>query len=407
MPNLVPPRPAGAGQPASACSPPTARRPIAGLLFAVLALISRSRPSPRYHSRPTGQPGAVLQRGHLRGVGADDRSRCGSYRGAAADGGSRRRSSVAKSIWDGWRFLGRTQVVRGIVIGMVGAFAAGGVVVGLGPAYVGEHPAGRRRGLGAGVRGDLHRAGRRDVRRPAHPARLLPAAAVRPVHRLRGAAAGADRADPQPGRGHHPGRGARRVRRASPTSPGTPSSAWRSTTTPGAGRSRSCSPRIRVILFAVIAIAPIAGGRAQRPVSAITGSQTLRIANVSYGGVGDNMVLLLAAAVASVLGTVSYRQMDDRAGHAAAGRPGRGAARRAARRRCQDAQPRPSVHPPDGAGCCWPWRAARARASRPRPGCWRSGCATRATTCWPRTSPAPPRSACGCARCCWTPRTPG
>ena len=44
--------------------------------------------------------------------------------------------SVAKAIVEGWRYIGRTQVVRGIVIGMVGAFAAAGVVVGLGQVYV-------------------------------------------------------------------------------------------------------------------------------------------------------------------------------------------------------------------------------------------------------------------------------
>ena len=43
---------------------------------------------------------------------------------------------MAKSIWEGWRFVGRTRVVRGITIGMTGAFAAGGVVVGLGYGYV-------------------------------------------------------------------------------------------------------------------------------------------------------------------------------------------------------------------------------------------------------------------------------
>ncbi len=41
--------------------------------------------------------------------------------------------SVAKTIWEGWQYLGHTVVVRGLVIGMVGAFAAGGVVVGLAP----------------------------------------------------------------------------------------------------------------------------------------------------------------------------------------------------------------------------------------------------------------------------------
>jgi dTMP kinase len=40
----------------------------------------------------------------------------------------------------------------------------------------------------------------------------------------------------------------------------------------------------------------------------------VHIGNISYGGIGDNIVLLLAAAVAIVLGVVSYRQMDDRAG---------------------------------------------------------------------------------------------
>ena len=44
--------------------------------------------------------------------------------------------SAAKSIWEGWRFIGRTPVVRGLVIGMVGAFAAAGVVIGLGYFYV-------------------------------------------------------------------------------------------------------------------------------------------------------------------------------------------------------------------------------------------------------------------------------
>ena len=44
--------------------------------------------------------------------------------------------STAKAIWEGWRFIGKTPVVRGLVIGMIGAFCAAGVVVGLAYPYI-------------------------------------------------------------------------------------------------------------------------------------------------------------------------------------------------------------------------------------------------------------------------------
>src|SRR5207248_406075 len=44
--------------------------------------------------------------------------------------------SAAKSIWEGWRFISKTPVVRGLVLGMVGGFAAAGVVIGLGYTYI-------------------------------------------------------------------------------------------------------------------------------------------------------------------------------------------------------------------------------------------------------------------------------
>jgi dTMP kinase len=43
---------------------------------------------------------------------------------------------VFTAIIEGWRFIGQTKVVRGLVIGMLGAFAAAGVVVGLAKIYV-------------------------------------------------------------------------------------------------------------------------------------------------------------------------------------------------------------------------------------------------------------------------------
>src|SRR5712692_4473940 len=57
--------------------------------------------------------------------------------------------SVAKSIWQGWRFVGRDRVVRGITIGMTGAFAGAGAVVGLGFAYVSSTLQGGSAGWGA------------------------------------------------------------------------------------------------------------------------------------------------------------------------------------------------------------------------------------------------------------------
>ena len=58
---------------------------------------------------------------------------------SAADGVPRvSQPSVFRSIVDGWQFIGQTKVVLGLVVGMLGAFAAAGVVVGLAKIYVQE-----------------------------------------------------------------------------------------------------------------------------------------------------------------------------------------------------------------------------------------------------------------------------
>jgi dTMP kinase len=44
--------------------------------------------------------------------------------------------SAMREILDGWTFIGRTPLVRGLVIGMLGAFAAAGFVIGLARTYV-------------------------------------------------------------------------------------------------------------------------------------------------------------------------------------------------------------------------------------------------------------------------------
>ncbi len=63
-------------------------------------------------------------------------SRQGGRRGAAAEHAASQHPGVLRSIVEGWRFIGQTKVVRGLVIGMLGAFAAAGVVVGLAKIYV-------------------------------------------------------------------------------------------------------------------------------------------------------------------------------------------------------------------------------------------------------------------------------
>ncbi|MGP3933399.1 dTMP kinase [Nonomuraea sp. KM88] len=45
--------------------------------------------------------------------------------------------SVLKQVIEGWRFVGGHRMVRGLIIGMLGAFAAGGAVVGVAKIYVG------------------------------------------------------------------------------------------------------------------------------------------------------------------------------------------------------------------------------------------------------------------------------
>ncbi len=54
-----------------------------------------------------------------------------------------REKSVLSTILDGWRFIGRTPVVRGLVIGMLGAFGAAGFVVGLSQTFVQDLGAGQ------------------------------------------------------------------------------------------------------------------------------------------------------------------------------------------------------------------------------------------------------------------------
>lgn len=52
------------------------------------------------------------------------------------------RPGVWRTIVEGWRFVGTTPVIRGLVIGMLGAFGAGGFVIGVAPSFVNDLGAG-------------------------------------------------------------------------------------------------------------------------------------------------------------------------------------------------------------------------------------------------------------------------
>jgi len=221
--------------------------------------------------------------------------------------------SVAKTIVEGWRYIGRSQVVRGIVIGMVGAFAAAGVVVGLGQVYVSDTLHGGKAGWGVvfaaifiglaagmflGLR-ILRGFSRRRLFGLSITFAAIPLALIGLIPNLvvvtvlvvlLGACAGVAyvtgytivglEVDDQ-------------IR----------------------GRTFAfLQSALRVVLFSVIAVAPFIAAGFTAAVRGVSGSSTVRIGNIDYGGIGDNVVLLLAAAVALALGVVSYRQMDDRTG---------------------------------------------------------------------------------------------
>ena len=219
--------------------------------------------------------------------------------------------SVLKSIWDGWRYLRQSQVVRGIILGLTGAFAAGGAIVGLGPSYIRNVLQGGSAGWGAafaaiffglaigmflGLR-VLRGFSRRRLFGLSIMSAAVPLAVIAVIPNLvltvilttvLGACAGVAYVTGYTTIGLEVGDETR-------------------------GRTFAfLQSAIRVILFAVIAIAPSLAG-AFNSLGA-NGSTSLHVGGVVYRNVGNNLVLLLAAAVAVVLGRMAYRHMDDRKG---------------------------------------------------------------------------------------------
>ncbi|HUC60177.1 MAG TPA: dTMP kinase [Streptosporangiaceae bacterium] len=221
--------------------------------------------------------------------------------------------SVAKSIWEGWRFAGKNRTVRGITIGMLGAFAAAGVVVGLGYGYVSSTLNGGPTGWGfvfaaiflglaAGMSPAVKVLGDFSKRRLfglAIAVAGLPLALIALIPNLPvvvvlvivlGICAGMAYVTGYTIIGREVDDDTR-------------------------GRTFAfLQSALRVVMFLVIAFSGLLAAGFSALVDAISGSPDIKIGHIQYASVGINFVLLLAAVVAVLLGWTSYRQMDDRPG---------------------------------------------------------------------------------------------
>ena len=221
--------------------------------------------------------------------------------------------STAKAIWEGWRFIGKTPVVRGLVIGMIGAFCAAGVVVGLAYPYIKFTLKGGNAGFGLvfaaifigialGMLVGPRLLGGFSLRRlfgVTITAAAVPLALIGLVPNLimitvfvvvLGALSGIAYATGFTIVGLEVNDDTR-------------------------GRVFAFfQSSIQVILLVVIASSLFLSAALTKLIAGITGSGDIRFAHVVYTSVGQNVVILLAAVVAAVLGVSSYRHMDDRKG---------------------------------------------------------------------------------------------
>jgi dTMP kinase len=221
--------------------------------------------------------------------------------------------SVAKSIWQGWRFVGQNRVVRGLTTGMIGAFAGAGAVVGLGYAYIRTTLDGGSAGWGtvfaamfiglalgmsAGVR-FLGKFSKRRLFGLAIAVAGVPLALIGLIPNLPvvvflvvvlGILAGMAYVTAYTIVGREVDDDTR-------------------------GRTFAfLQSALRVVMFGVIALSGVLAGGITSLFGSLSGSNSVRVGTVTYNAVGNNVVLLLAAVVAMILGYRAYRQMDDRPG---------------------------------------------------------------------------------------------
>src|SRR5215472_8443143 len=71
---------------------------------------------------------------------------------------------------------------------------------------------------------------------------------------------------------------------------------------------------IQIILLTIIAAVPFLSLLFTRMIASVNGTGDVKIGSITYTSAGQNVVILLAALVAFLLGVRAYRQMDDRKG---------------------------------------------------------------------------------------------
>jgi dTMP kinase len=223
--------------------------------------------------------------------------------------------SIAKAIWDGWRFIRHTPVVRGLVIGMLGAFCAAGVVVGLAPSYIQYTLAGGSAGfslvfamiliglaigMGFGSRpfGDFSR---RRLFGVTLTASAVPLAMIALVPNLAVVTIFVFIMGVISGTAYPIGFTIVGLEVDDDTR-GRVFAFFQST--------------IQAILLMVIAVAGFIATGFSAAIAALSGTKNgqVQIAHITYGSPGDNLLLLLSAVLVAYVGIKSYRELDDRKG---------------------------------------------------------------------------------------------
>ncbi|HEY4464563.1 MAG TPA: dTMP kinase, partial [Streptosporangiaceae bacterium] len=221
--------------------------------------------------------------------------------------------SAAKSIWEGWKLIGETPVLRGISLGLVGAFTGAGVVVGLGYTYITATLHGGSAGWGlvfaaifVGLALGMVPASRlfKDFSRKrlfglsivgaAIPLALIGLVPNLIIVTLLVAIIGA-----LAGIAYSTGFTIVGLEVDDDTR-GRTFAFFQSAT--------------QIILFLLIAISGFLSSGITKLIASMTGSGDIKIGHIIYASAGQNVVILLGALVAATLGIIAYRQMDDRKG---------------------------------------------------------------------------------------------